>query len=171
MPSKRFEVAQERYNTLWPKSIYSGFGYYVHLMRYSELPADVFVRFGIKKQNRLPNELRCSIVKKIEDAAISDLKHLCKSKHGLCTAWSLLISQAVEDEMAPADIRFRYHDAGKHRLALDKSGVLIDSAVKTVVQLKDGSVRSGDFEYTVTNLESNPDLKYTVERIPLAYSI
>jgi len=165
MASKRFEVAQERYNTLWPKSIYSSFGYYVHLMRYSELPADAFVRFGIKKQNRLPDEVRSSIIKKIDDAMISDLDHLYKNKHGLCTAWSILISHEVE-EMEPAIRPFRFGDSGKHRLAFEDSGILIDSAPKTVVQLpvNGGSVSCGGFEYTVGNLESeNPGLKYRVE--------
>jgi len=168
MPSEQFEVAHERYHTLWPKSIYSSFGYYAQLLCYSKLPADKFVTFGIKKENRLPEAVRSSIVKKIEGATTSDLAHLFKNKHGLCTAWSILISQAVEEDMAPANIRFRFSDAGKHRLAFDDSGVLIDSAPKTVVQLVDGgSVSCGEFEYTVSSLEEeNPGLKYTVEWIP-----
>jgi hypothetical protein len=166
MPSERFEVARERYHTLWPKSVYSSFGYYVQLLCYSEIPAETLVTFGIKKANRMPDEVRSLIVKKIEDATMSDLAHLYNNKHGLCTAWSVLITEAVEEKLAPANIRrFRFADAGKHRLAFNESGVLVDSAPKTVVQLVGGgSVSCGELEYTVSSLETeNPGLRYTVK--------
>ena len=116
----------------------------------------------------MPKEMRSSIIKKIDDATLSELAHLFRNMHGLCTAWSMLICQAVEEEMASAipRFRFRFADAGKHRLAFDDSGVLVDSAPKTVVQLVDGgSVSCNEFEYTVSSsLEAeNPGLKYTVE--------
>jgi hypothetical protein len=128
-------VCYQRYHTLWPKSVYSGFGYYVQLLRYSEISAHEFVTFGIKKANRLSEAVQYSICKKIEDATISDLAHLYKNKHGLCTAWSMLISQTLQEQMELQNprIRIRFADAGRHRLAFDDSGVLIDSAPKTVV--------------------------------------
>lgn len=174
MPSERFEVARERYHTLWPKSVYSSFGYYAQLLRFSEMSAETLVTFGIKKANRLPDEVRSLIAKKIEDATMSDLAHLYNNKHGLCTAWSVLITEAVEEKLAPANIRrFRFADAGNHRLAFDESGVLVDSAPKTVVQLVGGgSVLCGEFEYTVSSLEAeNPGLRYIVSKCLLAFQL
>ena len=77
--------------------------------------------------------------------------------------------QAVHDyyETMPANLQFRFADSGKHRLAFDDSGVLVDSAAKTVVQLVDGgSTSCGEFEYTFSSLkEENPGLSYKVEEI------
>ena len=100
------------------------------------------------------------ILQRIENADEEELRSLWVNSHGVCTSWAVLLASKIADD--PNDLFFA--DAGDHRVAFTRSGILIDSHARVALQLTDGIPRKyEDVTYTWTGIgQDKPTFSYTV---------
>jgi hypothetical protein len=155
MASQRSEF-ETKYNDLWVHTVFTSLGYFFQILSYSDQKAENFV--GYSGGNGLPYDIRDKIMERIQEASDCELSPLFKNRHGLCTAWAVLIvHETGEEAEAETEEEFKYFDSDKHRLALGHtSGVLIDSSAREVIQLKENDwvVGAQGIKYHVTGLGS-----------------
>jgi hypothetical protein len=163
-----FDVAQNHWLQGWPKSVYTSLSYYTTLARFSSTSFEEFVKFGIPKNKKHPAmnpDVRAQITKAIKDMSAEELR-LLYNNTGLCTAWAVQIAKATEME---TDVNFHFVDSGKHRLAYEDNGVILDSSAKQVILLRSGScvhidpATGGQTTYNVENYHAIPTFNYTVQ--------
>jgi len=80
------------------------------------------------------SETKERILQRIRNANEEELRSLWIKNYGICTSWAVLLASKIAKD--PNDLFFA--DAGNHRVAFTKCGILIDSHARVALQLKDG---------------------------------
>jgi hypothetical protein len=166
--TNNFNCASRKWIMKWSKSIYSSLSYYTMLAEQSGLPWEEFIQQGTKQGKTtklLDTATKNRITNAITHMAQAEIRLLYQC-NGLCTAWAVMIANDLEQE---EDVKFQFVDSGRHRLAFEEGGIVLDSSARKVLQLENGSCFSIDIEagsqpaYNVQGLGgAYPGLQYTV---------
>ena len=154
-----FSRASELCRETWPKTIFSSFHFLERTILYSGKDWAEMVTMSVS-QLEADSEMKKKILRRIRNASEKELQSLWADCHGLCTSWAVLLASKIAED--PNDLYFG--DAGRHRVAFTKSGVLIDSHAREALQLKDGvKYQHRDITYTLKGIgQDMPTLSYTV---------
>jgi hypothetical protein len=106
------------------------------------------------------SEMMKRILQRIGNASERELQSLWADHHGTCSSWAVLLASKVAED--PNDLHFG--DVGHHKLALTRSGILIDSHAREALQLKDGvEYTYRGLTYTLNGIgQDKPTFSYTV---------
>jgi hypothetical protein len=118
---------------MWPETIFSTFHLFERIVLYSGKDSAQMVAISAH-QLETDSDIMEMILQRIRNANENELRSLWANHHGGCTSWAVLLaSKIVED---PNDLYFG--DAGYHRMAFTRSGILIDNHAREALQLEDG---------------------------------
>lgn len=128
-----FTRASDLCQETWPNTIFSSFHFFEKTVLYAGKPWDQIVAMSTDEL-QTNSEMLDMILQRIENADEEELRSLWVNSHGVCTSWAVLLASKIADD--PNDLFFA--DAGDHRVALTRCGILIDSHTRVALQLKDG---------------------------------
>ena len=143
----------------WPKTIFSTFHIFEKILLYSEKDWTQMVAIS-SDQLEADSETMARISQRIQNANENELRSLWANRHGGCTSWAVLLaSKTAEDPNA-----LYFEDAGYHRMALTRCGILIDSHAREALQLQDGvKYKHRGITYTLKGIgQDKPIISYTV---------
>jgi hypothetical protein len=106
------------------------------------------------------SETKERILQRIRNANEEELRSLWIKNYGICTSWAVLLASKIAKD--PNDLFFA--DAGNHRVAFTKCGILIDSHARVALQLKDGvPYKYNGITYTLKGIgQDKPTFSYVV---------
>jgi hypothetical protein len=106
------------------------------------------------------SETMARILQRIQNTNENELQSLWANCHGGCTSWAVLLASKIAED--PNDLYFE--DAGYHRMALTRCGILIDSHAREALQLEDGvKCKHRGITYTLKVIgQDKPTISYTV---------
>lgn len=100
------------------------------------------------------------ILQRIQNANENELRSLWANLHGSCASWAVLLASKIAEDLNT----LYFEDAGYHRMALTRCGILIDSHAREALQLKDGvKYKHRGITYTLKGIgQDKPVISYTV---------
>lgn len=113
-----FELCRE----MWPETIFSTFHLFERIVLYSGKDWAQIVAISAH-QLETDSDIMERILQRIRNANENELRSLWANRHGGCTSWAVLLASKIMED--PNGLYFR--DAGYHRMAFTRSGILIDS--------------------------------------------
>jgi hypothetical protein len=154
-----FTRASDLCRETWPNTIFSSFHLLERIVLYAEKPWDQMVAMSAH-QLGTDSEMKERILQRIRNANEEELRSAWVNNYGTCTSWAVLLASKIAED--PNDLFFA--DAGNHRVAFTRCGILIDSHARVALQLKDGvPYKYEGITYTLKGIgQDKPTFSYVV---------